>query len=76
MTSLLGYKADIWRNIMSPSSGLSKLRKKPAETGGKLVSLLSLLFETEDGGDIFLRIVELCPNYTVLQPRINYSLKE
>jgi hypothetical protein len=29
----------------------------------------SLLFDTEDGGDMFLRNVGLSPDYTALQPR-------
>jgi hypothetical protein len=33
---------------------------------------LGLLFYFEDGSDKFLRNVELCPNYTVLQPRRPY----
>jgi hypothetical protein len=29
--------------------------------------LIGFLFDSEDGADIFLRNVELCPNYTALQ---------
>jgi hypothetical protein len=35
---------------------------------------LGLLLNPEDGGDMFLRIVWLCPNFTALQPRTQYTL--
>jgi hypothetical protein len=37
--------------------------------------LLGLIFETVDGGDMFLRNVGLSPNYTALQPREPQSWK-
>jgi hypothetical protein len=49
--------------ICPPSSGSkSKPNKKPEKASGK-ISFLTLLFDHEDGGDIFLRIVVLCTNY-------------
>jgi hypothetical protein len=52
-------------NIMPPSSGM-----RPAESGDNLDFspssagfLLNLLFDPEDGGDMFLRNISLCPNY-------------
>jgi hypothetical protein len=35
--------------------------------------ILDLLFEAEDGGNIFLRSVRIPPNYRALQPRSWYS---
>lgn len=35
--------------------------------------LLSLQFDPEDGGNMFIRNVGFSPNYTVLQPRRPYS---
>jgi hypothetical protein len=35
--------------------------------------LFNLLFDPEDGGDMFLRNFGLCPKYTVLQPSRPYS---
>jgi hypothetical protein len=35
--------------------------------------LLALLFNPEDGGNMFPRNVKLSPNYMVLQPRRPYS---
>jgi hypothetical protein len=70
-------------NITLPSSGSkNKPSKKPTEADRKLsllpVSadfLLGLFFSPQDGGDIILRNARLSLNYTALQPRRLYSLK-
>jgi hypothetical protein len=50
--------------------------KNPAEAGGKLSFLFSLLFGPEDGGNAFLQNVGLCPNNTALQSRKQYSSEQ
>jgi hypothetical protein len=59
---------------LSSSSGLkSKQSKNPAEKGRQTSSagfLLSILFDLEDGGDMFLRNVGLFPNYPPREPQI------
>jgi hypothetical protein len=63
------------RNKSAPSlRSESKLSKVPAETCGKRLTPASvgfmsgLFFDTEDGGDMFLRNVVISPNYTAIQP--------
>jgi hypothetical protein len=48
---------------------MSQARNQPASAD----FLLSLLLNSEDGGDMFLRNVELSPNYTALKPTKPYS---
>jgi hypothetical protein len=50
----------------------AKFKQKNPEAGDKLRLFLGLLFDSEDGGDMFLRIVGLSPNYTALQPSMPY----
>jgi hypothetical protein len=38
--------------------------------------LCGLLFDLEDGGEMFLRNVGLSPNYAASQPKTPYSLSE
>jgi hypothetical protein len=45
----------------------NKPSNKPVQAA--VASLLGLLFNPENGGDIFLRIVRLSPKYMALQPR-------
>jgi hypothetical protein len=52
-------------NIFSYEYDGGKISLRPASTG----FLLGLHFDPKYGGDMFLRSVELSPNYTVLQPR-------
>jgi hypothetical protein len=69
--------------VSPPSSGSkSKPTKTPAEAGGKLNELrveasggflLGLLFDPEDGDDMFFRRVKLFPIYTALRARTPYS---
>jgi hypothetical protein len=62
-------------NVLPPSSrSKSKPFKKLEQTGGRLslfsssvLSLLCLIFDNEDGGDMSLRNVDQSPNITVLQ---------
>jgi hypothetical protein len=64
---------------MSPGSK-SKPRKKLAEAGGKLILLPvsayflhGLLFDPEDGSNMFLQNIVFSLNYKVLQPRRLYA---
>jgi hypothetical protein len=51
-----------------------KQSKKLAKAGRKLsLFVFGLLFDPEDGGDMFFRNVKLPLNYTTLQPRRQYS---
>jgi hypothetical protein len=57
-----------WWNTLPPISGLkSKPHKKTAEAGNRL-SLLGLLFDLDDGENMFLQNMGLCLNHMVLQP--------
>jgi hypothetical protein len=60
-------------NISPLSSGLkSKPGKKPVAELRLLPAFVgTLLFDPEDGGDIFVRNVWLSPNYTALPPKIS-----
>jgi hypothetical protein len=64
-------KIPTFQRNMSPPSSESKNKPSLPPVSG---FLLRLLFDPEEGRDIFLRNVELSPNYTASQPRRSYPL--
>jgi hypothetical protein len=60
----IGDRPTFRRNISPPSSGQKCKLSTKAEAGG---SLLDLLFDPEEGGDIFLRNVGISMNYTAVK---------
>jgi hypothetical protein len=63
------------RNISPPFSGSkSKPRKKPAESADKYF-LIGLVFDLEDGGDMFFRNIVLSSKYTALNPETDRFLQ-
>jgi hypothetical protein len=46
------------------------MKKKSAEAGGKLGFLVGLLFEPQDGSDMFLQNIGLSPNYSATTQKI------
>jgi hypothetical protein len=62
------------RNIsFSPSGSKSKTNKEPAEAVSKLSLSPFVVGFLRYEGNMFLRNVELCPNYKVLEPGRPYS---
>jgi hypothetical protein len=73
MKMVLGGNAKFQRNIAPPSSGLNSTSYRKSEEADNKLSLPCLLFNNEDGCNMFLSNIRLLLNYTGLQPRRLYS---
>jgi hypothetical protein len=66
------YKSTEWKNVLSPSSGSKSKPNKKSATSRHIS--LGLLFNPEDGSDMFLcNIRKLLSIYMTLQSRRSYS---